>query len=72
MFTSLTTKIPLRNNAFYDGLLTSLMIQKHSYEIPISLKEKKKFDNQHHWNLACLHILGMLKEPCAYFCSHHY
>jgi hypothetical protein len=48
MFTSLTTKIPLRNNAFYDGLLISLMIQKHSYEIPISLKEKKKFDNQHH------------------------
>jgi hypothetical protein len=26
----------------YDGLLTSLMIQKHSYETPISLKEKRK------------------------------
>jgi hypothetical protein len=42
MFTSSTTKIPYRNNVSYDGLLTSLMIQKHSYETPISLKEKRK------------------------------
>jgi hypothetical protein len=42
MFTSSTKKIPFRNNAFYDGLLTSLTIQKHSYETPISLKEKGK------------------------------
>jgi len=42
MFASSTTKIPFMNNLFYDGLLTILMIQKHSYETPISLKEKRK------------------------------